>query len=136
MLACSDELKVPGAVPVWATAIVYFKRFYLTNSMMDFNPKFVMVTALNLALKAEEQRHITLQAVADITSINVNVHCVVGVLLVLRLFAFSLLMWNVWLGCFLGRAIGEMGSARVRGHQVPFIDISPFPQPVWTFRCS
>lgn len=70
MLASSDELKVPPTVPVWATAIVYFKRFYLMNSMMDFNPKFVMVTALNLALKAEEQRHITLQAVADLTNTN------------------------------------------------------------------
>jgi cyclin H len=67
MFATSDDLKLPATVPVWATAIVYFKRFYLMNSMMDFNPKFVMVTALNLAVKAEEQRHVTLQAIADLT---------------------------------------------------------------------
>lgn len=68
LLALSDELKMPVTVPVWATAIVYFKRFYLMNSMMDFNPKFVMVTSLNLAVKAEEQRHVTLQSLAELTS--------------------------------------------------------------------
>lgn len=68
MMATSEELKLPATVPVWATAIVYFKRFYLMNSMMDFNPKFVMVTALNLAVKAEEQRHVTLQHIADLTN--------------------------------------------------------------------
>ena len=38
----SETLKLPLSVE--ATALAYFKRFYLNNSVMDYNPKDIMFT--------------------------------------------------------------------------------------------
>lgn len=37
-----------------ATALHYFKRFYLRNSVMDYHPKEILVTCVYLACKVEE----------------------------------------------------------------------------------
>eukprot|EP01111_Echinosteliopsis_oligospora_P015698 TRINITY_DN6284_c0_g1_i2.p1 TRINITY_DN6284_c0_g1~~TRINITY_DN6284_c0_g1_i2.p1 ORF type:complete len:128 (-),score=21.62 TRINITY_DN6284_c0_g1_i2:533-916(-) len=37
-----------------ATAIVYFKRFYIKNSFVDCEPRLISTTSLYLAAKAEE----------------------------------------------------------------------------------
>ncbi|XP_011310212.1 cyclin-H [Fopius arisanus] len=37
-----------------ATALHYFKRFYLRNSVMDYHPKEILVTCVYLAAKVEE----------------------------------------------------------------------------------
>ncbi|XP_034941959.1 cyclin-H [Chelonus insularis] len=37
-----------------ATALHYFKRFYLRNSVMDYHPKEILVTCVYLASKVEE----------------------------------------------------------------------------------
>lgn len=60
----SADFKFPLSVP--ASAIAYFKRFYLTNSLMDYNPKLVMVTSISLACKAEE-RYISILQLAEHT---------------------------------------------------------------------
>lgn len=39
---------------IQATAIAYFKRFYLRNSIIDFEPKHIMLTCIFLACKIEE----------------------------------------------------------------------------------
>jgi len=39
---------------VVATAITYYKRFYLNNSVMDFHPKHFLVTCVYLACKVDE----------------------------------------------------------------------------------
>mmetsp|Transcript_19185 Transcript_19185/g.31403 ORF Transcript_19185/g.31403 Transcript_19185/m.31403 type:complete len:356 (-) Transcript_19185:180-1247(-) len=39
---------------VHATAIVYFKRFYLSRSIIDYHPKQVMLTSIYIACKVEE----------------------------------------------------------------------------------
>ena len=39
---------------VFGTSLQYFKRFYLSNSVMDYHPKEILVTAAYLACKAEE----------------------------------------------------------------------------------
>ncbi|KAL2917831.1 hypothetical protein HK105_202704 [Polyrhizophydium stewartii] len=38
---------------VQATAIVFFKRFYLHNTVMDYDPKIVLITCLFLSTKVE-----------------------------------------------------------------------------------
>lgn len=43
-----------GRLLVMASALTYFKRFYLVNSVMDHNPRHIMVTCVNMANKAEE----------------------------------------------------------------------------------
>ncbi|KAI9312418.1 cyclin-like protein [Dichotomocladium elegans] len=41
---------------VMATAVIYMKRFFLYNSMMDYLPKDVLLTCLFLATKSESER--------------------------------------------------------------------------------
>ncbi|KAF9159874.1 hypothetical protein DFQ26_006100 [Actinomortierella ambigua] len=38
---------------MWATTLVYFKRFYLENTTMDFHPKDIIVTCMFLARKTD-----------------------------------------------------------------------------------
>ena len=41
----------PMPKPTTATALHYFKRFYLGNSVMDYHPKEILVTCVYLACK-------------------------------------------------------------------------------------
>ena len=41
---------------VLATAIIFFRRFYLSNSILDFRPRRIAVAAAFLAAKVEEQK--------------------------------------------------------------------------------
>ena len=50
---------------VAATAIVYFRRFYLVHSLLDHDPRVIMLAAVLLAGKIEEQR-ISLKELQDI----------------------------------------------------------------------
>ncbi|KAF9974034.1 hypothetical protein BGZ73_002680 [Actinomortierella ambigua] len=38
---------------MWATTLVYFKRFYLENTTMDFHPKDIILTCMFLARKTD-----------------------------------------------------------------------------------
>lgn len=46
-----DTLEMP--LNVEATAVAYFKRFYIYNSVMDYQPRDIMYTVLWLACKVE-----------------------------------------------------------------------------------
>jgi len=48
------KFKPPMPKAVKGTSLQYFKRFYLYNSIMDYHPKEVLVTAVYLACKVEE----------------------------------------------------------------------------------
>lgn len=48
------KFKPPMPKCVMGTSFHYFKRFYLRNSVMDYHPKEVLVTAVYLATKVEE----------------------------------------------------------------------------------
>lgn len=49
-----------------ATALHYFKRFYLRNSVMDYHPKEILVTCVYLASKVEEFNVSISQFVANV----------------------------------------------------------------------
>ncbi|XP_014236347.1 cyclin-H [Trichogramma pretiosum] len=49
-----------------ATSLHYFKRFYLRNSVMDYHPKYIMVTCIYLACKVEEFNVSIVQFVANV----------------------------------------------------------------------
>lgn len=51
VIYASNFFKMPTNVK--ATAIIFFKRFYLFNSVMEFHPKKIMYTCLFLAAKSE-----------------------------------------------------------------------------------
>lgn len=48
------KFKPPMPRGVIGTSFHYFKRFYLRNSIMDYHPKEILVTAIYLACKVEE----------------------------------------------------------------------------------
>ncbi|CAO3633577.1 unnamed protein product [Cunninghamella blakesleeana] len=47
-------LKLPNTV--MATAVIYMKRFFLRNTVMDYHPKDILLTCLFLATKVENER--------------------------------------------------------------------------------
>jgi len=49
-----DKFKPPMPNYVKGTSFHYFKRFYLNNSVMNYHPKEILVTAVYLACKVEE----------------------------------------------------------------------------------
>ncbi|KAI9498699.1 cyclin-like protein [Zychaea mexicana] len=60
---CS-HFKFPDVV--MATAVIYMKRFYLHNTVMDYHPKDVLLTCLFLATKSEGERISIEQFVLDL----------------------------------------------------------------------
>ena len=54
MAGLCETFKPPMPHYVKGTAFHYFRRFYLNNSVMDFHPKEILVTAIYLACKVEE----------------------------------------------------------------------------------
>ena len=48
------NFKPPMPRSVVGTAFQYYKRFYLYNSVMDYHPKFILVTCIYLACKVDE----------------------------------------------------------------------------------
>jgi cyclin H len=61
------KFKPPMPVYVRGTSFQYFKRFYLNNSVMDFHPKEMLITAVYLACKTEEFNVSMQQFVANIS---------------------------------------------------------------------
>jgi len=41
---------------ILATAVMFFRRFYLSNSVLDFAPRKIAVAAAFLAAKVEDQK--------------------------------------------------------------------------------
>ncbi|XP_022085238.1 cyclin-H-like isoform X2 [Acanthaster planci] len=60
------EPPMPPAVK--GTACAYFKRFYLRNTVMDYHPKFIMLTCVYLACKVEEFNVSITQFCANLSS--------------------------------------------------------------------
>lgn len=65
-LSCVDRV----FVCVQATAITFFKRFFVHHSVMDWDPMYTMVTCVDLACKAEEA-NIKLEDLARLTKTEV-----------------------------------------------------------------
>jgi len=61
-----NNFKPPMPKYVKGTAFHYFKRFYLNNSVMDYHPKEILVTAVYLACKVEEFNVSMSQFVANV----------------------------------------------------------------------
>jgi len=60
------KFQPPMPKSVMGTSVHYFKRFYLYNSVMDYHPKEILVTAVYLATKVEEFNVSISQFVANI----------------------------------------------------------------------
>ncbi|KAI8995025.1 cyclin-like protein [Pilobolus umbonatus] len=66
---------------VMATAVIYMKRFFLYNNVMDYHPKDIFLTCLFLATKSESQRisiedfgsNLRLPSTANVLNLEFNV---------------------------------------------------------------
>jgi cyclin C len=52
--------------PVIATAVIFFKRFYVVSSLSEFDPRLVVPTAMYLAAKVEEMGQIRVETVTEV----------------------------------------------------------------------
>ncbi|KAN0034488.1 hypothetical protein ACTFIV_001006 [Dictyostelium citrinum] len=75
-LEIAMALNLPDKVS--ATAIIYIKRFYLKNSIMQYGPKLVMLSCLFIACKTEDNHldidyysNITKASPSDITNLEI-----------------------------------------------------------------
>ncbi|KAF4316617.1 hypothetical protein BBO99_00001659 [Phytophthora kernoviae] len=83
-LRTSDKVK--------CCAVLLFKRFYLSNSVMEFHPKFMVPTAIYVAGKIEEQ-YISVDTVAD--QLHVDHKFIIGhEMILLEGVRFQLIMYH------------------------------------------
>ncbi|XP_070546040.1 cyclin-H-like [Ptychodera flava] len=60
------EFYSPPVNSVLATACTYLKRFYIHNTVMNYHPKWIMMTCVYLACKVEEFNVSIMQFVANL----------------------------------------------------------------------
>ncbi|RLN96486.1 hypothetical protein BBJ28_00000610 [Nothophytophthora sp. Chile5] len=83
-LRTSDKVK--------CCAVLLFKRFYLSNSVMEFHPKFMVPTAIYVAGKVEEQ-YMSVDTVAD--QLHVDHKFIIGhEMVLLEGVRFQLIMYH------------------------------------------
>ncbi|KAG7394004.1 hypothetical protein PHYBOEH_005927 [Phytophthora boehmeriae] len=83
-LRTSDKVK--------CCAVLLFKRFYLSNSVMEFHPKFMVPTAIYVAGKVEEQ-YMSVDTVAD--QLHVDHKFIIGhEMILLEGVRFQLIMYH------------------------------------------
>ncbi|KAI9915984.1 hypothetical protein PsorP6_008403 [Peronosclerospora sorghi] len=83
-LRTSDKVK--------CCALMLFKRFYLSNSVMEFHPKYLVPTAIYVAGKVEEQ-YMSVDTVAD--QLHVDHKFIIGhEMILLEGVRFQLIMYN------------------------------------------
>ncbi|CEG36180.1 cyclin h-1 [Plasmopara halstedii] len=83
-LRTSDKVK--------CCAMLLFKRFYLSNSVMEFHPKYLVPTAIYVAGKVEEQ-YMSVDTIAD--QLHVNHKFIIGhEMILLEGVRFQLIMYH------------------------------------------
>ncbi|KAG3117285.1 hypothetical protein PI124_g3435 [Phytophthora idaei] len=83
-LRTSDKVK--------CCAVLLFKRFYLSNSVMEFHPKYIVPTAIYVAGKVEEQ-YMSVDTVAD--QLHVDHKFIIGhEMILLEGVRFQLIMYH------------------------------------------
>lgn len=84
-----DAFKFPRKIQ--ATALIYFKRFYLQWSVMEHHPKNIMLTCIYAACKAEEN-HVSAEELGK--GIEQNHHMILdNEMLVLQSLGFDLIVY-------------------------------------------
>ncbi|OQR82805.1 cyclin-H [Achlya hypogyna] len=77
---------------VKSAAVVLFKRFYLSNSVMEFHPKYIAPTVIYVAGKVEEQ-YISVDSISEQLSVDVN-QVIAHEMIVLEGVRFQLIMYH------------------------------------------
>ncbi|KDO35545.1 hypothetical protein SPRG_00391 [Saprolegnia parasitica CBS 223.65] len=77
---------------VKSAAVVLFKRFYLSNSVMEFHPKYIAPTVIYVAGKVEEQ-YISVDSISEQLQVDVN-QVIAHEMIVLEGVRFQLIMYH------------------------------------------
>ena len=101
---------------VMACAVTYFKRFYLSHSMLDYTPKHIMLTCISLACKVEENHVRASEFGKGLNEENAMTVVLKHELVVLEALRFELVVFTPFraIRAALEAAGGGGGSAEVR----------------------
>lgn len=86
--SCSQLFRTPDKVK--CAAVMLYKRFYLSNSVMEFHPKYIVPTAIYVAGKVEEQ-YMSVDTIADQLHVD-HKHIIGHEMILLEGLRFQLIM--------------------------------------------
>ncbi|DAZ94552.1 TPA: hypothetical protein N0F65_002204 [Lagenidium giganteum] len=88
--SCSTLFRTSDKVK--SSAVMLYKRFYLSNSVMEFHPKYIVPTAIYVAGKVEEQ-YISVDTVAEQLDVD-HKHVIGHEMILLEGVRFQLIMYH------------------------------------------
>ncbi|TYZ60928.1 hypothetical protein PybrP1_004331 [[Pythium] brassicae (nom. inval.)] len=112
--SCSQLFRTSDKVK--CCALLLFKRFYLSNSVMEFHPKFLVPTAIYVAGKVEEQ-YISVDTVAAQLKVD-HKHVIAHEMVLLEGVRFQLIMYHPF-RALLGFVDDFRGFAKAAGAELP-----------------
>lgn len=112
--SCSQLFRTSDKVK--CCALMLFKRFYLSNSVMEFHPKFLVPTAIYVAGKVEEQ-YISVDTVAQQLAVD-HKHVIGHEMVLLEGVRFQLIMYHPF-RALLGFVDDFRGYTKAKGRELP-----------------
>jgi cyclin H len=97
-------------------AVMLYKRFYLSNSVMEFHPKFIVPTVIYVAGKVEEQ-YINVDTIAEQLQVD-HKHVIGHEMLLLEGVRFQLIMYHPF-RALLGFVDDFRGFSKAQGRTLP-----------------
>ncbi|GAB9466460.1 Cyclin-h [Globisporangium polare] len=112
--SCSQLFRTSDKVK--CCAVMLYKRFYLSNSVMEFHPKFIVPTAIYVAGKIEEQ-YISVDTIAEQLHVD-HKHVIGHEMVLLEGTRFQLIMYHPF-RALLGFVDDFRGYAKAKGKELP-----------------
>lgn len=112
--SCSQLFRTSDKVK--CCAVMLYKRFYLSNSVMEFHPKFIVPTAIYVAGKVEEQ-YISVDTIAEQLHVD-HKHVIGHEMVLLEGTRFQLIMYHPF-RALLGFVDDFRGYAKAKGKELP-----------------
>ncbi|TMW56614.1 hypothetical protein Poli38472_006624 [Pythium oligandrum] len=112
--SCSQLFRTSDKVK--CSAVMLFKRFYLSNSVMEFHPKYIVPTAIYVAGKVEEQ-YINVDTIADQLKVD-HKHVIDHEMILLEGVRFQLIMYHPF-RALLGFVDDFRGFSKAQGRDLP-----------------
>uniref|UniRef100_K3WG18 Cyclin-like domain-containing protein n=1 Tax=Globisporangium ultimum (strain ATCC 200006 / CBS 805.95 / DAOM BR144) TaxID=431595 RepID=K3WG18_GLOUD len=97
-------------------AVMLYKRFYLSNSVMEFHPKFIVPTAIYVAGKIEEQ-YISVDTIAEQLHVD-HKHVIGHEMILLEGTRFQLIMYHPFRALW-GFVDDFRGFTKAKGKELP-----------------
>ncbi|KAF1328297.1 Cyclin-h, partial [Globisporangium splendens] len=112
--SCSQLFRTSDKVK--CCAVMLYKRFYLSNSVMEFHPKFIVPTAIYVAGKIEEQ-YISVDTIAEQLHVD-HKHVIGHEMILLEGTRFQLIMYHPFRALW-GFVDDFRGFTKAKGKELP-----------------